>query len=186
MFDYQVFTKNLNLLPLTPEWLEAMRMGPEKFQSFTGYRLPDPYTEFPEALDQIILHLKTNPSQPPWISYAIIHTKTSTYIGQAGYKGQPNQDGIVEIGYEIARAFRSRGFAHEVIRHLIREAFNRKEVKAILAHTLPQKNPSNHLLIKNKFVFQSRIVDPDDGPVWQWILKRTAYTFSNIQDPLIN
>ncbi|MDZ4708147.1 MAG: GNAT family N-acetyltransferase [Saprospiraceae bacterium] len=181
MIDYQIHTDRLVLLPLTAEWMEAMSAGTEKFQLFTGYHLPTPFTEFPEAIDSIILHLKTTQALPPWISYAIVNPLDSSYIGQAGFKGGPDQSGTVEIGYEIAEGFRLKGYADEVIRNLTRKAFEHKEIKIIMAHTLPVKNGSNHLLIKNKFVFQSAFMDPDDGMVWQWVLKRNAYLFAQMQ-----
>ena len=181
MIDYQIHTDRLLLLPLTAEWMESMRAGAEKFNLSTGFHLPTPFTEFPEAIDSIILHIKTNLAQPPWISYAIVNPLDSSYIGQAGFKGGPDPSGVVEIGYEIAEDFRLKGYADEVIRNLIRKAFEYKEVKIIMAHTLPVKNGSNHLLIKNKFVFQSTIIDPDDGTVWQWVLKRSAYQFAQLQ-----
>ncbi len=181
MIDYQIRTPRLLLIPMTPEWMETMKEGGEKFKFITGYSLPEPFTEFPEALDHIIIHLKTLQSSPPWISYAIVRPSDAVYIGQAGFKGNPDESGMVEIGYEIAKGFRLQGYAHEVIRHLIGEAFEHPEIKTILAHTLPLKNESNHLLIKNNFVFQREVVDPEDGPVWQWILKRNAYQFAGIQ-----
>lgn len=182
MADYQLYTERLRLIPLSPEWLEAMKTGPEKFKLLTGYSLPDPFTEFPESMDQIILHLKENPGPPPWLSYALIRPNDGVYIGQGGYKGPPTADGTVEIGYEIAKGYRSNGYANEVIRFLVREAFRHPEVRTIRAHTLPRRNESNHLLIKNKFVFQSLVVDPDDGPVWQWELKKDAYRFAVLQE----
>ena len=180
MVDYQICTPRLLLIPMTPGWMEAMREGGEKFKLITGYILPEPYTEFPEAMDQIILQLKTLQSSPPWLSYAIVRPSDAAYIGLAGFKRKPDESGMVEIGYEIAKGFQLQGYAHEVIRQLIREAFEHPEIKAILAHTLPLKNESNYLLIKNKFVFQQEVVDFEDGPVWQWILKRNAYQLAEL------
>jgi ribosomal-protein-alanine N-acetyltransferase len=182
MVDYQIRTPRLLLIPMSPEWMEAMREGGEKFKAVTGYFLPEPYTEFPEAMDQIILHLKSLQTSPPWLSYAVVRPSDATYIGQAGFKGKPDEAGVVEIGYEIAKGVRLQGYANEVIRHLIHRAFEHPEIMAILAHTLPLKNESNHLLIKNKFVFQTEIVEPEDGPVWQWILKKNAYRFARLQE----
>jgi RimJ/RimL family protein N-acetyltransferase len=181
MSDYQLNTPRLALLPLSLEWLEAMKMGREKFKSITGYKLPEPFTEFPESLDHSIQQLQSIQFTPPWISYAIVRPVDPVYIGQCGFKGYPDKGGCVEIGYEVAKEFRLQGYAHEVIRCLIREAFRHPEINTILAHTLPLKNESNHLLIKNHFVFQKEIEDPDDGLVWQWILKRAAYRFVGLQ-----
>lgn len=175
MIDYQINTDRLKLIPLTAEWIEEMKSGPAPFKALTGYGLPSPYTEFPEAVDQIIMHLESSQSLAPWISYGVIKKDESMYIGQGGFKGEPNEEGVVEIGYEIAKDYRGRGFAHEIIQYLVGVAFNHPEVKTIMAHTLAAKNESNHLLIKNKFVYDKTIIDPDDGAVWQWILKRSAY-----------
>jgi RimJ/RimL family protein N-acetyltransferase len=43
-------------------------------------------------------------------------------------------------------------------------------LKAVLAHTLPQENPSTGVLRRNGFVRDGEAEDPDEGTVWRWRL----------------
>jgi hypothetical protein len=44
----------------------------------------------------------------------------------------------------------------------------------VIAHTLPQENPSTRILRRLGFEHVGEAVDPDEGPVWLWRLGRTA------------
>ena len=174
----QLLTTRLRLLPFNKNWLEAIQAGGHAFLAHTGYRLPQPFTEFPESFQATGSAFSEGKQEFPWLSFAFLWEQESTYVGQGGFKGRPNDQGVVEIGYEIAEAFRSMGFAHEAIGALVHEAFRHEEVRQVCAHTLPGFNASNHLLIKNKFVFDSTVTDEEDGPVWKWVLRKAAYRLS--------
>lgn len=42
----------------------------------------------------------------------------------------------------------------------------------IKAHTLPSENPSVKVLHKCGFQFISEVIDPEDGLIWKWELRR--------------
>ena len=170
----------IKLIPLTLEMIQSIMIGPEDFYSRFGIILPTPYTEFPGSMENSINSLKANHSSSPFLSYAIISKDQATYIGQAGFFGPPDETGTVELGYEIARDFRGKGFANEVIELLIKTAFEVTEVKSIIAHTLNTRNASNHLLIKNNFIFDRAVESDEDGTIWRWVLTRKMYLFKQM------
>ena len=176
--DNQVLTARLLLVPFTVKWLEALQEGSQAFLALTGYRLPQPFTEFPDSFQALRTAFCKENQVYPWTSYALLWKPEKTYVGQGGFKGKPNVHGGVEIGYEIAKEFRFMGFAHEAIGALVHLAFEQEEVRQVYAHTLPQLNASNHLLIKNKFLFDSTVEDEEEGPVWKWVLRKAAYLLS--------
>lgn len=176
--ENQVHTSRLRLVPFTENWVAAIQEGSQAFLALTGYRLPQPYTEFPESFQALRTALDKEKPVFPWTSYALLWEPEKTYVGQGGFKGKPDVDGGVEIGYEIAKGFRSMGFAHEAIGALVRLAFEQEKVRQVYAHTLPVLNASNHLLIKNKFVFDSTVTDEEDGQVWKWVLRKTVFLLS--------
>ncbi|MEO5581474.1 MAG: GNAT family protein [Saprospiraceae bacterium] len=155
--------------------LEALKKGPESFFKLTSFDLPLKFTEFPDSMDYTIAFHQKNQPEIPWTSYAIILNAENTYVGQSGFKSSPDHEGNIELGYEIAEPFRLKGLANETIEALIDTAFGRKEVNRILAHTLAEKNISNHLLIKHGFVFEKAMEDDQDGKIWKWTLSRNIY-----------
>jgi ribosomal-protein-alanine N-acetyltransferase len=74
-------------------------------------------------------------------------------VGWGGFKGPP-RDGVVEIGYEVAAARQGRGLATAAARAMLAEAFSDARVQRVLAHTLPERNASNHVLEKCGFRFE--------------------------------
>ena len=175
MVEFPIITPRLTLIPFTIPMLEAMKDGQESFFELTSYHLPQKFTEFPDSMDYTIDAAKKKEPEMPWTSYAIIFNSEQTYAGQCGFKSSPDQNGHVELGYEIAEKYRLKGLANEVIQALIDLAFDHSEINIIIAHTLAEKNISNHLLIKNGFVFTKSIEDEEDGKIWKWSLSRKAY-----------
>jgi RimJ/RimL family protein N-acetyltransferase len=78
-------------------------------------------------------------------------------VGWGGFKGPP-REGAVEIGYEIAAARQGRGLATEAATAMLAEAFADPAVERVLAHTLPVRNASNHILEKCGFRFEGEVL----------------------------
>jgi [ribosomal protein S5]-alanine N-acetyltransferase len=107
-----------------------------------------------------------------WGSFFTIHKADRRLLGTCGYKGGPNEDNIVEIGYEIEASYRQKGLASEAAKGLIDFAFSHDNIEAVMAHTLAHENPSVSVLKKLGFQFVKELTDPEDGDLWQWLLRR--------------
>jgi len=167
--------QRLNLIPLTIEILQSIKAGAENLYSNFGILLPIPFTEFPESIDFTLNQLKDNPTRPPFQSYGIITKDRPTYVGQTGFLAPPDEDGMIEFGYEIALHFRGQGYADEAVKTMINIAFDSANVKTIIAHTLNVKNASNHILIKNHFIFEKVVMSQENGTIWQWKLPKNLH-----------
>ena len=111
----------------------------------------------------------------PWIlGFKMTARESQESIGQCGFKGPPNKDGIVEIAYCVEPKHEGQGFATEAANALVEFAFNFDNVKLIIAHTLPEANASTRVLTKCGFDNVGQVIDPDDGPVWRWEKHRNA------------
>ena len=133
--------------------------------------VPAKWTEFGEPVFRFSLEkIKNNPESKTWWTYLPIEIETNTLIGSCGYKGTPNIEGVVEIGYEVAEFKRNKGFATEIVNLLIQKAFNDSRVNCIRAHTLAEENASVKVLKKCNFQFVEEKEDIEDGRVWKWEL----------------
>jgi RimJ/RimL family protein N-acetyltransferase len=91
-------------------------------------------------------------------------------VGSGGFVGPP-QNGVVEIGYEIAPEFRGRGLATAAARAMIGKAkASSSRISTIVAHTLPDHNASTSVLRRLGFQHAGEVEDPDEGTVWRWEL----------------
>lgn len=109
----------------------------------------------------------------PWLhGFTMVHRGSGSVIGQCGYKGPPDSDGVVEIAYGVDPAHQGRGYATEAAWAMTQYAFDSGVVHIVRAHTLPHESASTRVLTKCGFRFLGEVVDPEDGPVWRWELEQ--------------
>jgi RimJ/RimL family protein N-acetyltransferase len=113
--------------------------------------------------------LRNSESCDPWIhGFAIVLRDGDVVVGSAGFKGPPDETGMVEIAYGVDPEYQGNGFATEAAAALTNYAICSKLVRVVRAHTLPEINASTRVLLKNGFTNVGDVIDPDDGPVWRW------------------
>ena len=157
------------MVPHTARGLRALYEGVEAYERVSGRRLAEGIREmFAQASPEYLGRLANTENADEWtLGFAVIHRAMGAMIGSGGFKGPP-LEGVVEIAYGIAPAYRRRGYATEVATALVTHAFSRPEVTLVRAHTLPQENGSPGVLRNCRFQRVADIVDPEDGPVWRW------------------
>jgi RimJ/RimL family protein N-acetyltransferase len=167
-------TNRLQLRPYAAADLVALIEGVPQFTAQFGLPVADGLREFlvsgevsSEWLDRL-RKLAGAPANPWVFGYGVVHRETGTVVGTAGFKGPPDDQGVVEIAYGIVPSHEGRGLATEVAGALVDFAFDSGAVRTVRAHTLPQPNASTRVLTKCGFTFVGDVVDPEDGPVWRW------------------
>jgi len=166
-------TNNLRLIPCDVDTLHTAIEGNDQLAKRLGVTVNENWTEFgAAALHYSLERLLERPADAGWWTYFPIHKQNNELIGSGGYKGGPTEQGTVEIGYEIAPAYRNKGLATEMAVALISHAFADSRVQSILAHTLGETNASTKVLAKCGFQKVEEINDPEDGLIWKWELKR--------------
>jgi RimJ/RimL family protein N-acetyltransferase len=109
------------------------------------------------------------PEPDPWIhGFTILRNEDQQPVGFGGFKGPPNEDGVVELAYGIDDEYQNQGFATEMTQALTTFAKSHPEVKLVIAHTLPSNGPSQRVLTKCGFQNAGEHMDPEDGLVWRW------------------
>jgi len=158
----------IQLVPATVALLRALAEDRGRFRTLMGSPAPDGWPQFPEAIDFTLEHLQRAPdTDPAWSMQFFVDAATGRLIGSGGF-ATPPVDRSVEIGYEVAPAFRGRGFGTAAARALVEQAVASGEVDHVTAHTLPGPNPSTGVLMSLGFEHVADDVDPEVGPVWAW------------------
>jgi RimJ/RimL family protein N-acetyltransferase len=165
-------TAHLRLTPWSPQHLLAMIDGVERFEADVGLPIADGLRAMfvsGEVSPAWIAHLREAPGPDPWtLGFAVVHRDDARVIGSAGFKGAPDEDGVVEIAYGIAPSYEGHGYATESAKALVAFALERVDVTSIRAHTLPENNASGRVLSKSGFHQVGEVEDPEDGLVWRW------------------
>lgn len=165
-------TLRLQLIPYSPEHLLALIDGYERFEECFGLPAAEGLRDFivsDEISPAWLAELRTSTAADPWVhGFAVVHRETRSVIGSVGFKGAPDEEGMVEIAYGIVPAFQGRGYATEAAEAAMAFAFDNDRVRLVRAHTLPTPNASTRVLAKCGFKHIGEVVDPEDGPVWRW------------------
>jgi hypothetical protein len=85
----------------------------------------------------------------PWYTYwLLVIAGENLGAGLAGFKGEPNGEGEVEIGYGIDSAHRNRGYTTEAVRALIAWALAQPTCRSVVAETRKGNGASGRVLAK--------------------------------------
>jgi len=154
-----IVTERLELIPATIEMLEAELRDPDALRSLLGVPVPaswPPDLYDAPAVEWSIDALRANPDDVDWFFHYFVRrlgpSLPRTLVGAGGYKGPP-RNGAVEIGYSILPEHRRLGFASEATRGMVARAFEHPEVRLVVAHTLPDLEPSIGVLQRCGFLF---------------------------------
>jgi RimJ/RimL family protein N-acetyltransferase len=94
----------------------------------------------------------------PWGVFAILRSQDRMALGSIGFHGPPDENGLVEIGYDLSPSARGDGWATDAARLLAGWALAEPEVRTVLATTEPGNLPSQGVLERAGF---TRVADRD-------------------------
>jgi ribosomal-protein-alanine N-acetyltransferase len=154
--------------------LDAALRGDDALKRALGVGVVPGWVSFTEALRATRDAVAADPGRVEWGSCFFVAGNPPELVGWGGFKGPP-EDGVVELGYEIAAARQGRGLATAATQAMLAEAFADDRVTAVIAHTLPERNASNRVLEKAGFGFDGE-AEEDGETVWRFRLARVDAT----------
>jgi RimJ/RimL family protein N-acetyltransferase len=149
-------TPRLVLFPATTRLLRAELSGRDALARQISARVPPEWP--PDLYDEAAIRysldlLIANPEHAGWSFYyfTLPEGDGTVLVGLGGFKGAPDADGVVEIGYSVLRPWRRQGFATEAVRAFLAHAFADPRVTFVLAETFPELVSSIGVLEKCGF-----------------------------------
>ena len=151
-------TRRLCLVPATLELLKAELDSRVYFEKLLGARIPvnwPPELYDRAATEYTVKCIVDNPGTSGWWLYYIIlqHETDPVAVGTSGYKGPPEANGVVELGYGVLPEFQRRGIATEATMGLIANAFACLQVERVISETLPELTASIGVMEKCGFKY---------------------------------
>ena len=162
-------TERLTLVPLSREIAMSAMRDRARLAALLAAHVPDdwPEPDFAGFLPVLRRALRKDPACGEWFGI-IIHTADRTVVGDMGFHGPPDEEGMVEIGYSILPAFRRRGYAFEMARALIGWALARPEITRITATGVAAGNRGSIRVLEKVGMQCTR----RDGDLLSWELRR--------------
>lgn len=82
----------------------------------------------------------------------IIRKSDAVVVGSTAFKGSPNEDGLIEIGYGLGKQHEGHGYATESVRAMCDWAFREGIARNVIAETEPGNDKSERVLERCGFV----------------------------------
>ncbi len=152
------------------ELIDAALDDEARLGTLLDAEVADGWVSFAGALEHTRATLAADPASARWGTRLFLAGEPSTLVGWGGFKGPP-AEGVVELGYEIAPAYRGRGLATEATERMLDEAFAEGAVDAVIAHTLAEPGPSTRVLEKTGFTREGEFSE-DGQDVWRFRRER--------------
>ena len=121
-----------------------------------------------DAVNYSLNWLLKHPAEAEWGFYYFLERGPSgaaaMVIGAGGFKGPPDADGLVELGYSIVPERRRLGYATEATVGMLTFAFASPRVQNVIGQTLPSLAGSIGVLEKAGFRYVGAGHDPGAPP----------------------
>jgi RimJ/RimL family protein N-acetyltransferase len=150
--------------------LDAALAGDEALADAVGVPVAPAWASFTEALQPARDALAARGGDARWSARFFVTEDPPELVGWGGFKGPPN-DGVVELGYEIAESRQGRGLATGGVAAMAEHAWADDRVTALIAHTLPEHNASTRVLEKSGFRHDGEVTENGER-VWRWRRER--------------
>jgi RimJ/RimL family protein N-acetyltransferase len=147
----------LRLVAANAALVRADLSGRGALEAALGVTVPDnwPPTLYDRVPMETALRQLEETGQVGWSFWYLVlgHGDDGVLCGICGFKGAPDVDGAVEMGYSVLGQHRNTGIATEAVARLLRWAFSHRRVLRVAAETLPHLRQSIRVMEKNGFHF---------------------------------
>jgi [ribosomal protein S5]-alanine N-acetyltransferase len=161
-------TRRLIVSSLTLEMVHAAMSDRDLLGRLLEADIPDdwPNSEFASFLPVLAQDLLREPGLGEWMGL-VIQQREPVLVGDIGFKGLPDAEGTVEIGYSIVPDYQGRGFATEATQAMVGWAFEHQSVERVTANCLNDNQASIRVLQKVGMKQIGR-----NGPLLDWSLEQ--------------
>lgn len=136
---------------------ERLKLIPCSDEAFATHSDKD--YELGPHIEMHLEELKEDPSVFEWGVWFVIDKQTNKIIGDMGFKGKPDEENSVEVGYGIKASEQNKGYATEALTCLIEWALHSHSVDKIVAECLEDNIPSIKVLEKLNMTKTGKVND---------------------------
>jgi ribosomal-protein-alanine N-acetyltransferase len=142
--NLRIETERLVLIPCPLSVADALVADRGEAERLLGVQLPTdwPDAELAEFLPLYADDLRENPDALGYGVWLLVEQTSRTIVGSSGFRGRPNAEGELEVGYGVHPNYRNRGYATEAVQALLAWGLAQSGVTRIAAHCDPSNTAS--------------------------------------------
>jgi [ribosomal protein S5]-alanine N-acetyltransferase len=143
-------TPRLRLVPCSVQAAQAAISDRAALQTLLGVRVPDdwPAEDLRDFLPVYGRIVDAQAASDGWGIWLVLEQTERTLVGDAGFKGPPDDLHAIEIGYSTLPAFQGRGYASEAVQALVAWGLAQPGVRRVVANCLADNAASIRVLRK--------------------------------------
>lgn len=164
--------KRIRLIGIDDHLRQVVEEACDDFAKVYGASLGESKGLVRGVVSQTLALLVQAPRAAEWSGYLVADPQQAVVVGTCGFKHGPDADGTVEIAYFTFPEFEGRGYATAMARELLKRGLQSGAVREVIAHTLPERNPSTRVLEKVGLQRAGEAHDAEVGKVWRWACRR--------------
>ena len=145
-------TERLRIVPMTYDFVKKLLDNDASAYEVLGAVKTETWPEKADIWDVLpMMASGLNKSPVPdgfngaWL---FINKTDNSVVGDGGYKGLPDENGVIDFGYGIVETQRQKGFGFEAVSALCKWGLAQPDVKGLSADCLENNMPSIKLLKK--------------------------------------
>ncbi|MGW8695754.1 GNAT family N-acetyltransferase [Streptomyces eurythermus] len=153
--------ERLDLVGIRPAVAEDLSLGGDG-----GFEWVDggPYEGTREAAGFMLKAYRTGVHRPEFGVFTLVRRADGRAIGGMGFHSAPDEEGRVEIGYDLAESARGNGYATEALRALAEWALAREEVRTLFATIEPANAASQAVVTRAGF---TKVSEDEEGLAYE-------------------
>lgn len=164
----KIKTERLEIRPLSSEQLSTYATNPGGLQR--SLKLEIEMEPLSEHMKKVFALKASRIEQFPesllyHTYYLIIADYPRRLVGQIGLRGEPDEDGLVEVGYHIIEAEQNQGYMKEALSGYVAWLMKFREISGVNACTSRDNYKSQSVLIACDF---EQVYSQGDLLVWQY------------------
>ncbi len=147
-----IYSERLELVPLSASQLELYLEQPDQLEKELGLPVS---RSIVTARVRRAIKMKLSKmenvvgAEQLWFTYWLIVIRSSHFgAGLIGYKGSPDQNGEVEIGYGIDPSYQGLGYTTEAVKSMLAWAFEQNACNSIVAIDVLKSNIASQRILE--------------------------------------
>ena len=165
--EEMIATSQLELHHICVDDLLSLFESPEDVSIYEGKPYSNPHRVLMDKSGPLrwrVPQVRSNPSVNKWFVRWMVEKSTREIVGSVSFHGQPDEQGMMEIGLGVHSNFQRLGYAVEALTGMWSWVVEQPGVE-LLRYTVATDNLASVALVE-KFGFErvGQQIDPEDGP----------------------